>query len=294
MPPVLSRGDGIRPRRLQLRVTRIRPRVTRREEPAEGPGEPGGIIQPGEVAGTRLDRERPPGEEPGHLGQQLRRGHGVQFARVDQHGRGQGGQRGPGRGRVERPFGVEAGPDSGGLIADCRPRVGPGRVVPPAVEEGLVAEGGLQRFVAALRGLRRGPGRLEPGLRRAPAHRGLLLLVGEGQPQRTHAGGEQDQVTDPLRVRRRVEQGHVPARGVAEQVHPLQAQPGPQRLHIPGDAVTAVGGRVGGHLAVPGAPGVRQDQFAGASQAAEVTQVAGAPAGPPGTQTSGGPDPARR
>jgi hypothetical protein len=148
--------------------------------------------------------------------------------------------------------------------------------------------------VTSLRCLHRGPRLLVPGLARPPPHRRLLLGIGDLQPEWTHPGAEQHQVTDPLRVGPRVEQGHAPARGVAEQVEPLQPQFGAQRLYVTGQPVTAVGRRISGHRRFPGAPGVRQDQLPRGAEATEIAQVVGSPAGSAGQADQRPPVPARR
>ncbi len=67
----------------------------------------------------------------------------------------------------------------------------------------------------------------------------------------------------------------VAARRVAEEVDPLQAEVGAERLDVADLPVAAVRAGVGGHGARPGAPGVEEDERAVGVESAEVAEVGG-------------------
>jgi hypothetical protein len=170
----------------------------------------------------------------------------------------------------------------------------PGGGVPAGVAQRaqlVPVPGLLLAGIAALEGGGRGG---EPGLilplrdDRAPLGDGGRAADGAG------AGGHQDQAAHPPRPPRRVVQRDTGAGRVAEQVQRVQAQPGAQRLHVTGQPVTPVAGRIGRDLRPPGAALVGDDQLVPRGQPAQVTEVGRSRIGPPARQASGGPAPRTR
>ncbi|GAA1076393.1 hypothetical protein GCM10009605_11390 [Nocardiopsis composta] len=117
------------------------------------------------------------------------------------------------------------------------------------------------------------PGLRVPGLGGAQGGRLPALLLGEVDAESPAPGGDQDQRAHPLGVPGRVQHRQVARRGVGQQVDPVQAEVGAERLDVAGLPVAPVAGRVGAGPGAPGAARVGHDQPAPPRQPAQAAEV---------------------